>query len=80
MAFVGYFWSGKHHRVVKGINHIFAAICGYVQLQRLHAHDVIRNCYRLRSELLNQIIAAFIQTFTPNLEHLNPQFQPLVNA
>ena len=20
MAFVGYFWSGKHHRVVKGIN------------------------------------------------------------
>jgi hypothetical protein len=61
-------------------NHIFAAICGYVQLQRLHANDVIRNCYRLKRELFNQIIAAFIQTFTPNLEHLNPQFQPPVNA
>ena len=61
-------------------NHIFAAICGYVQLQRLRAHDVIRNCYRLKRELFNEIIAAFIQTFTPNLEHLNPQFQPLVNA
>ncbi len=61
-------------------NHIFAAICGYVQLQRLHANDVIRNCYRLKRELFNPIIAAFIQTFIPNLEHLNPQFQPPVNA
>jgi hypothetical protein len=61
-------------------NHIFAAICGYVQLQRLRANDVIRNCYRLKRELFNEIIAAFIQTFTPNLEHLNPQFQPPVNA
>jgi hypothetical protein len=61
-------------------NHVFAAICGYVQLQRLRANDVIRNCYRLKRELFNEIIAAFIQTFTPNLEHLNPQFQPPVNA
>jgi len=38
------------------------------------------NCYRLKRELFNEIIAAFIQTFTPNLEHLNPQFQPPVNA
>jgi len=61
-------------------NHIFAAICGYVQLQRLRANDVIRNCYRLKRELFNEMIAAFIQMFTPNLEHLNPQFQPPVNA
>ena len=61
-------------------NHMFAAICGYVQLQRLRANDVIRNCYRLKHELFNQVIATFIQTFIPNLEHLNPQFQPLVNA
>ena len=61
-------------------NHVFAAICGYVQLQRLRANDLIRNCYRLKRELFNEIIAAFIQTFTPNLEHLNPQFQPPVNA
>ena len=61
-------------------NHLFAAIGGYVQLQRLRATDVIRNGYRLPRELFNEVIATFIQAFTPNLEHLNPQFQPLVNA
>jgi hypothetical protein len=61
-------------------NHVFAAICGYVQLQRLRANDVIRNCYRLQRELFNKVIASFIQTFMPNLEHLNPQFRPPVNA
>lgn len=61
-------------------NHVFAAICGYVQLQRLRFNDVIRNCYHLKRELFNEVIAAFIQTFTPNLEHLNPQFQSPVNA
>ena len=39
-------------------NHIFAAICGYVQLQRLRANDVIRNCYRLKRELFNEIISS----------------------
>ena len=61
-------------------NHLFAAICGYVQLQRLQATDVIRNCYRLQRELFNEVIAAFIKAFAPNLGHLNPQFQPPVNA
>ena len=61
-------------------NHLFAAICGYLQLQRLRATDVIRNCYRLQRELFNEVIATFIQAFTPNLVHLNPQFQPPVNA
>jgi hypothetical protein len=61
-------------------NHFFAAICGYVQLQQLKAADVIRNCYRLQRELFNEVIAGFIEAFTPNLEHLNPQFQLPVNA
>ena len=61
-------------------NHLFAAICGYVQLQRLQATDVIRNCYRLQRELFNEVIAAFIKAFAPNLGHLNPHFQPPVNA
>jgi hypothetical protein len=56
-------------------NHVFAAICGYVQLQRLRVNDVIRNCYQLKRELFNAVIAAFIETFTPRLEHLNPQFR-----
>jgi hypothetical protein len=61
-------------------NHLFAAICGYVHLQQLRAAKVIHNCYRLQRELFNEVIAAFIQAFTPNLEHLNPQFQPPINA
>ena len=61
-------------------NHLFAAICGYVHLQQLRVAKVIHNCYRLQRELFNEVIAAFIQAFTPNLEHLNPQFQPPVNA
>jgi len=55
-------------------NHLFAAICGYVQLQRLRATDVIRNCYHLQRDLFNEVIANFIRAFTPSLEHLNPQF------
>ena len=43
-------------------NPVFAVIGGSVQLQRLRANDVIRNCYRLKRELFNEIIAAFIQT------------------
>jgi hypothetical protein len=61
-------------------NHVFAAICGYVQLQRLRVNDVIRNCYQLKRELFNEVIAAFIETFTPRLEHLNPHFPSPVNA
>lgn len=61
-------------------NHLFAAICGYVQLQRLHAMELISNCYRLRRDLFNEVIASFIGTFMPSMEHLNSQFQSGVNA
>ena len=61
-------------------NHLFAAICSYVELQRLRAVDVISNCYRLRRELFNEIIASFVNTFIQNKEHLNPKFQAGVNA
>ena len=61
-------------------NHLFAAICGYVQLQRLRATDLLGNCYRLQRELFNEVMATFIHAFIPNLEHLNPQLQPPVNA
>ena len=61
-------------------NHLFAAICGYVQLQRLRAIDVISNCYRLQSDLFNKVIASFIVGFMPTMQHLNPQFEFTVNA
>ena len=61
-------------------NHIFSAICGYVQLQRLCAMDLIRSCYRLQRDLFNGVVASFIRAIIPHMESLNSQFQPVVNA
>ena len=61
-------------------NHIFSAIGGYVQLQRLCAMDLISNCYRLQRNLFNNVMASFIRAIIPSMENLNSQFQPVVNA
>jgi len=61
-------------------NHIFSALGGYVQLQRLCAMELISNCYRLQRDLFNDVIAAFIHSIMPSMENLNSQFQPVVNA
>src|SRR5512143_159353 len=61
-------------------NHIFSAIGGYVQLQRLCAIDLISNCYRLQRHLFNDVIASFIRSIIPAMENLNSRFQPVVNA
>lgn len=61
-------------------NHLFAAICGFVQLQKLSFAAVINNCYSVQRNLFKDVIASFIGTFMPNMTHLNPEFHPLVNA
>lgn len=61
-------------------NHLFAALCGYVQLQKLSAMSLIDNCYSVQRNLFNEVIAAFIGTLIPTMAHLNPEFQPVVNA
>jgi len=61
-------------------NHLFAALCGYVQLQKLSAMSLISNCYSIQRNLFNGAIAAFVGTFMPTMAHLNPEFQPVVNA
>jgi hypothetical protein len=61
-------------------NHIFAAIFGYVHLQRLRVTDVIQNCYRLQRDLFNDVIASFIRNFITGKDHLTPQFRSAVNA
>lgn len=61
-------------------NHLFAAIFGYIELQRLRAMDVITNCYKLRRQLFNEVIASFIGSFAPGIEHMNSKFQAVVNA
>jgi hypothetical protein len=61
-------------------NHVFAALCGYVHLQRLQAADVIANAYHLRQDLFKDVVAAFTNAFLPGREYLNPQFPAVVNA
>ena len=61
-------------------NHLFAAICGFVQLQKLSFAAVINNCSSMQRNLFKDVIASFIGTFMPNMAHLNPEFQRVVNA
>ncbi len=89
-------WQIEHyHRVLKQVcniehfrvrrplairNHIFAALCGYVQLQQMCVTNMISNCYRLQRHLFDEVITSFIQTFMASKELLPPQFRPAVNA
>jgi hypothetical protein len=61
-------------------NHLFASIFGYVRLQQLRASELINNCYRLQRDLFKEVIASFIDGFMPTMNHLNPQFKPVVKA
>lgn len=61
-------------------NHLFAAIYGYVKLQRLTTNKTIKNCYQIRNELFKNVITAFISEFSCGKEYLNPLFSPAVNA
>jgi hypothetical protein len=85
----------EYHRVIKQVchvehfqvrtevairNHIFAALLGFVQLQKMCAADLISNCYRLQRDLFNEVIAIFIQMLIPEIKNLDPQFRPVVNA
>ncbi len=62
------------------LNHVFAALCGYVHLQQMRFDDLIRNAYQWRRDLYKEVVAAFIGGFMDGKEHLNPQFKAAVNA
>jgi len=85
----------QYHRVLKQVchiehfrvrgplairNHIFASLCGYVQLQQMCVTNIISNCYRLQRHLFDEVIASFIQTFMASKNLLPPQFRAAVNA
>lgn len=63
------------------LNHLFAALCGYVHLQALCALDVMSNCYQIRPNLFREAIAFFIRLFVSDNNHLlQPHFFQSVNA
>jgi hypothetical protein len=62
------------------LNHIFAALCSFVQLQEMRFTHAIVNAYQWKCELFAEVVAAFIKDFVPGKEYLNPQFRAVVNA
>jgi hypothetical protein len=62
------------------LNHIFAALCRYVHLQRMQFTALISNAYQWQRDLYKDVVASFVSSFIAGKEHLNPQFQPAVNA
>ena len=61
-------------------NHIFASLCSFIQLQKMRVTQMIDNAYKWRRELYSEVVADFIRSFTPDADHLNPQFRNVVNA
>ncbi|MEZ5580266.1 MAG: hypothetical protein R3F40_13130 [Candidatus Competibacteraceae bacterium] len=54
-------------------NHLFAANTAMSIATTTGYRCEVRNCYRLQREgLFNEVIAAFIKAFAPNLGHLKP--------
>jgi hypothetical protein len=62
------------------LNHIFAALCSYVHLQRMQFTDLICNAYQWQRDLYKDVVASFVSSFISGKEYLNPQFRPAVNA
>lgn len=62
------------------LNHLFAALCSYVHLQQMQFTDLINNAYQWQRDLYKDVVASFVSSFIAGKEHLNPQFQPAVNA
>lgn len=62
------------------MNHIFAALCSFVFLQKMKASELIENIYAWKRDLYNDVVATFIRGFVPTAQHLNTQFKGAVNA
>jgi len=85
----------QYHRVIKQVcniekfqvrgkvpilNHIFAALCAYIHLQKMQFGEIIRNAYALQRDLYKDVVATFISSFISDKEYLNPQMRSAVNA
>ena len=76
----------QYHRVLKPVcnlegfqvrterairNHIFSALCGYVQLSLTKARGEIANCYEISRTLFLEVIAKFIRENSERFELVN---------
>jgi len=76
----------QYHRVLKQVcnlegfqvrtelairNHIFSALCGYVQLSLVKAKGEIANCYEISRKLFLEVIAKFIRENSEKFEFVS---------
>ncbi|CAA6806674.1 MAG: Unknown protein [uncultured Thiotrichaceae bacterium] len=61
-------------------NHVFAALSGYILLQKMLLADHITNIYALHRDLFNGVIRQFIGQTTSTIKGLVPEFKPSYNA
>ena len=61
-------------------NHVFAALSGYIQLQKMSLTEHITNIYALHHDLFNEVISQFIGQATSTIKGLVPEFKPSYNA
>ena len=84
-----------YHRVIKQVchvehfpvrkerpvrNHLFAALCGYIHLQKMQITDFISSVYKLNRKLFTGIIANFIAGFVHNLKQSGSEIGLAANA
>ena len=62
------------------LTHIFAALSGFVHLQKMQFCDAFANAYQCKRQLFCEVVASFIKSFVPGKESLQPQFRSVVNA
>lgn len=85
----------QYHRMIKQVcniekfqvrgkvpirDHLFAALCGYIHLQRMQFTEIIGNAYQWQKALYKDVVATFVAGFMVGKEYLNPQFRASVNA
>lgn len=61
-------------------NHVFAALSGYIHLQKMALSELITNIYALHRDLFNEVINKFIEQTVPTIKGLLPEFKPSYNA
>lgn len=62
------------------MNHIFASLCCFVQLQKMKVTELLANAYQWKRELYREVVATFTNNFAPTVAHLNTKFKGDVNA
>jgi hypothetical protein len=67
-------------RKVAILNHIFAALCSFIHLRQTQIAALISNAYQFKRELYTDVVSAFIRSFIPDKQRLNPQLRDSVNA